>query len=117
MCSRASFFDTGMSRSAAASWYQFDKQFLQKPARFIRSTFWTSVRARRCSSSLRKAAASKSVSFFVSRLLILPLLPGRGPVEIDFVVKYPAEFVPPSQCGQVNTLQQEKQFNSGSSAC
>src|SRR5512132_2306065 len=37
------------------------RQLRQKPARFIRSMFWTSVRRRRCSMSPRKAAASTSV--------------------------------------------------------
>ena len=39
--------DRRRPRAAAASWYQRLRQFRQKPARFIRSMFCTSVRARR----------------------------------------------------------------------
>src|SRR5690606_20512377 len=56
--------EASLSRSApaalAASRYQFDRQLRQKPARFIMSMFCTSVRSRRCCTSRRKAAASKS---------------------------------------------------------
>ena len=50
-----------MPRSSAASRYQRDRQLRQKPARFIRSIFCTSVRSRRCATSRRKVAASSSV--------------------------------------------------------
>ena len=48
-------------RASAASFIQLDRQLRQKPARFIRSMFCTSVRARRCSTRRRNAAASSSV--------------------------------------------------------
>ena len=54
-------------RSSAAARYHFDKQLRQNPARFIRSMFCTSVRSRRCATSLRNAAASSSVRVASSR--------------------------------------------------
>ena len=48
-------------RSPAAARYHFERQLRQKPARFIRSMFCTSGCARRCSTSVRNAAASSSV--------------------------------------------------------
>src|SRR5947199_10637397 len=48
-------------RASASSLSQLDRQLRQKPARFIRSMFWTSVRERRCSTRRRKTAASSSV--------------------------------------------------------
>ena len=51
----------GQARASAASFSQFDRQLRQKPARFMRSMFCTSVRSRRCSTRRRKAAASSSV--------------------------------------------------------
>src|SRR4029077_14012473 len=50
-----------MPRVPAASRYQRDRQLRQKPARFIRSRFCTSVRSRRCCTRRRKDAASSSV--------------------------------------------------------
>src|SRR6195952_5492072 len=47
--------------ASASSLSQFDRQLRQKPARFIRSMFWTSVRERRCSTRRRNTAASNSV--------------------------------------------------------
>src|SRR6202790_1213664 len=47
--------------ASAASLSQLDRQLRQKPARFIKSIFWTSVRDRRCSTRRRKTAASSSV--------------------------------------------------------
>src|ERR1035437_4352058 len=52
-------------------------QLRQKPARFIRSIFCTSVRSRRCATSRRNAAASSSVRVFSSKsgtgIRVLPL--------------------------------------------
>src|SRR3712207_2071683 len=68
-----------MPRSSAPSRYQRLRQFRQNPARFIMSMFCTSVRARRCSTSLRKAAASSSVRVFSSisgvAMVAPPVLP------------------------------------------
>ena len=50
-----------MPFASAASRYQRLRQLRQKPARFIRSMFCTSVRSRRCSTRRRNAAASSSV--------------------------------------------------------
>src|SRR3569832_466976 len=60
MISRAASFDSATPSASAASRYQLDRQLRQKPARFIRSMFWTSPRSRKCCTSRRKAAASKS---------------------------------------------------------
>src|SRR5258708_35320562 len=68
--------------ASASSLSQLDRQLRQKPARFIRSIFWTSVRERRCSTRRRNTAASSSVlvlssivmtviSLFRASLLIL----------------------------------------------
>src|SRR6516165_3379245 len=51
----------GTPLASASSFSQLDRQLRQKPARFIRSMFWTSVRERRCATRRRKAAASSSV--------------------------------------------------------
>src|SRR5689334_14955320 len=48
-------------RSCAAARYHFERQLRQKPARFIRSMFCTSLLSRRCSTRRRNAAASSSV--------------------------------------------------------
>src|SRR5215475_11558907 len=61
MVSRLSSLVIGTPRASAASFIQFDKQLRQKPARFIKSMFCTSVRARKCSTRRRNAAASSSV--------------------------------------------------------
>src|SRR5712671_1666942 len=47
--------------ASASSLSQLDRQLRQKPARFISSMFWTSVRERRCSTRRRNTAASSSV--------------------------------------------------------
>jgi len=52
----------GNAVSAAASWYQLDRQLRQNPARFMRSMFCTSVRSRKCATSRRNAAASSCVA-------------------------------------------------------
>ena len=59
----------GLTGASAASFSQFDRQFRQKPARFIRSIFCTSVRSRRCLTSVRNAAASSSVRVASSRAM------------------------------------------------
>ena len=66
----------GTPRSSAASLSQFERQLRQKPARFIKSMFWTSVRSRRCSTSRRKAAASSSV--LIARSISLIHLSSRA---------------------------------------
>ena len=58
---RASGSASAMPCASAASRYQRLRQLRQKPARFIRSMFCTSVRSRRCSTRRRNAAASSSV--------------------------------------------------------
>ena len=50
-----------------AARYHFDRQLRQKPARFMRSMFCTSGWARKCSTSVRNAAASSSVRVRSSR--------------------------------------------------
>src|SRR5262249_16203864 len=55
--------------ASAASFIQLPRQLRQKPARFIRSMFCTSVRARRCSTSRRNTAASSSVWVLLSRAI------------------------------------------------
>src|SRR5438105_2703571 len=63
--------------ASASSFIQFDRQLRQKPARFIRSMFWTSVRERRCPTRRRKAAASSSVLVLSSIVMALgPALVG-----------------------------------------
>src|SRR5688572_18725926 len=59
----------------AASRYQLERQLRQKPARFIRSMFCTSVRSRRCSTRRRKAAASKSRCWVSVRSAMATILP------------------------------------------
>ena len=54
---------------SASSFIQLDRQLRQKPARFIRSMFCTSVRVRRCSTRRRKTAASSSVRVLSSRAM------------------------------------------------
>src|SRR5680860_1732144 len=66
MSALASSLPSAMPRSSAASRYQVERQLRQKPARSIRSIFWTSVRSRKCSTNRRKAAASSSVLVFSS---------------------------------------------------
>src|SRR5947208_9868603 len=61
MASRLSSLLISAPRASASSLSQLDRQLRQKPARFIRSMFRTSLRERRCSTSRRKAAASSSV--------------------------------------------------------
>src|SRR3954453_22906049 len=59
--SRLSSLLIAMPLASASSLSQLDRQLRQKPARFIKSMFWTSLRERRCSTRRRKAAASSSV--------------------------------------------------------
>src|SRR5712672_994955 len=59
--SRALGSAISMPRAPASSRYQRDRQLRQKPAKFIRSMFCTSVRSCRCATRRRKAAASSSV--------------------------------------------------------
>ncbi len=59
--SRAASLPISTPVSAAASRYQLARQLRQKPARFIRSMFWTSLRVLRCSTRRRNTAASNSV--------------------------------------------------------
>src|SRR6185436_4917835 len=73
----------------AASFIQLPRQLRQKPARFIRSMFCTSVRERRCSTSRRNTAASSSVWVFGSSGMGIFLdnraedrRSGRGPLLI-----------------------------------
>ena len=61
MIFRASASGRSPPRASAASRYQRLRQFRQKPARFMRSMFCTSLRSRRCATRARKAAASSSV--------------------------------------------------------
>src|SRR6516165_7896151 len=62
-----------MLRCSASSRYHRERQFRQKPAKFIRSMFWTSVLSRKCSTRRRNVAASSSVrvlsSIAISSLL------------------------------------------------
>src|SRR5262249_16385235 len=58
-------------RSSAAARYHLDRQLRQNPARFIRSTFCTSVRSRRCCTRRRKAAASSSMRVWWSMSVLL----------------------------------------------
>src|ERR1700716_1897088 len=57
--------------ASAAPLSQFDRQLRQKPARFIRSMFWTSVRERRCSTRRRNTAASSSVLVLSSGVMAM----------------------------------------------
>src|SRR5205823_1093852 len=79
-----------MPLPSAASRYQRDRQLRQNPARFIRSMFCTSVRSRRCATSVRNAAASSSVrvlssiGFSIGTSFVEGLCSiGRGRVERD----------------------------------
>ena len=80
MTSRAPSLVSSRPWPLAASWYQLARQLRQKPARFIRSMFCTSLRSRRCSTSRRKAAASSSVTSVLSILVMAPISvrPSRG---------------------------------------
>src|SRR5258707_13964068 len=62
--------------ASASSLRQLDRQLRQKPARFIRSIFWTSVRERRCSTRRRKVAASRSV--LVLSLMVMTVISPFG---------------------------------------
>src|SRR5215510_6740431 len=68
--SRLSSLLSATPLASAASFIQLDRQLRQKPARFIRSMFCTSVRPRRCSTSRRNTAASSSVRVLSSRSMI-----------------------------------------------
>src|SRR5712692_1277493 len=70
MVSRLSSLDIGTPRASAASFIQLDRQLRQKPARFIRSRFCTSVRTRKCSTRRRNAAASSSVRVLSSSAIL-----------------------------------------------
>src|ERR671910_3134511 len=72
MISRDSSLEISTPAAFAASRYQLDRQLRQKPARFIRSMFCTSVRSRRCCTRVRNAAASSSVRVASSRGMVLP---------------------------------------------
>src|SRR6516165_12571756 len=76
--------ESARPRSSASARYHFDRQFRQKPARFIRSMFWTSVRSRRCSTRRRKVAASSSMrvlsSIAISSLLSCSYVVQNRPV-------------------------------------
>ena len=67
--------------ASASSFIQLDRQLRQKPARFIRSMFWTSVRLRRCSTRRRKTAASSSVLVLSS--IVMAVIPQVVPEHID----------------------------------
>src|SRR5438270_794688 len=75
----------------ASARYHFDRQLRQKPARFIKSMFWTSVRSRRCSTRRRKVAASSSVrvlsSIATSKLSPGLCSPAPSPIEALAVLR------------------------------
>ena len=62
--------DDRRAADAAASAYHFDKQLRQKPARFIRSIFWTSFRLSRCANKRRNTAASIFLSLIPAQSLV-----------------------------------------------
>src|SRR5947199_411637 len=71
--------------ASAASFSQLERQLRQKPARFIRSMFWTSVRARRCSTRRRNTAASSSVRVLSSGIMALSAIClWSSPAAADF---------------------------------
>src|SRR5262249_38745494 len=82
--SRLSSLDIGTPRASAASFIQFDKQLRQKPARFIRSRFCTSVRLRKCSTRRRNAAASSSVRVLSSSAMAVPFACKGGAFSLGF---------------------------------
>src|SRR2546428_5455219 len=71
MASRLSSLLTATPLASASSFIQLDRQLRQKPARFIKSMFWTSVRARRWLTRRRKTAASSSVLVLSSIVMVL----------------------------------------------
>src|SRR5437660_1947979 len=73
--SRVSSLESATPLESAASFIQLDRQLRQKPARFIRSMFCTSVRARRCSTRRRNTAASGSVWVLSSMSAFLKVSP------------------------------------------
>src|ERR1700719_5241554 len=75
--------------ASASSLSQFDRQLRQKPARFIRSIFCTSVRERRCSTRRRKAAASSSVLVLSSIVMaIISLFPAGYRDQVGIVTDF-----------------------------
>src|SRR5690349_8629091 len=77
--SRLSSLVMARPRASASSFSQLERQLRQKPARFIKSIFWTSVRARKCSSRRLKAAASSSVVVLsLIAIVIFPPLQNRS---------------------------------------
>src|SRR3954471_15663548 len=80
--------------ASASSFIQFDRQLRQKPARFIRSMFWTSVRARRCSTRRRKTAASSSVLVLSS--IVMVVIPRFGEHDPDPKGRVSAKWTPVS---------------------
>src|SRR3974377_739283 len=66
IASRLSSLDMAAPLASAASFIQLERQLRQKPARFIKSMFCTSVRKRKCPTRRRNAAASSSVLVFSS---------------------------------------------------
>src|SRR5690606_9266326 len=80
MISRDCSLSISTPAALAASRYQLDRQLRQKPPRFIMSMFCTSVRSRRCCTSRRNAAASKS-RCWVSLRSVIAATPSNGPAS------------------------------------
>src|SRR4051812_15229078 len=80
IASRLSSLVIDVPLASAASLSQFDRQLRQKPARFIRSMFCTSLRERRCSTRRRNTAASSSVLVLSS--VVMPMALSRTQ-EVD----------------------------------